>query len=348
MNLRMRARDIVIPLVVGLTVAFLQAIFSGPDLIRLIVYFFVGLGLAGVGLLAYRSVSGRRSRTSQNDLIRAGRMEADRRERNTAALPKADHVRSWADVKPEDLLAIDKMDNLTRNERNRLLEPYIGQWFTVEGVVDDVHGRPNDPTVHVYISERDHRVIADFKNDKARASSLRKGLPIRVIGSLHHAQGYIESIYLEDCEFGEIDRSVRPQPEPQTPAATAANEKSPVARPPMDKSVEVGAPFGAPVAEHGREFSGVGVGKTQPFRATKRFGFKWSPSAGIVIGALHGTLNGIPHSWTFDNNVNPYFPAKYAPPPDSSGNYHFSIDNITAGTEWTITVLYDDAQGDGS
>jgi hypothetical protein len=333
-HMGLKAREIVIPLVVGLAVALLQAVFSGPDLIRLILYFFVGLGLAGVGLLVYRFLRDRTSRVSVDDLRRTARVQAERRDRSQPVTSSAgEKARVWADVKPEDLLAIDNLQNLTRNERDRLLEPYVGQWLRIEGIVDDVQGRPDDAIVFVYISERDHRVTAEFKDEKQRASSLRKGIPIGAIGSFRNAQGYVNTIYLTDCEFAQIDSSVRLKSEPQAQKPVAAQEALP--------ETGVVAPFNALLADHGREFSGADVGKTETFRITKMFGFKWSPSAGIVIGGLHGTLNGIPHTWTFDNNMNPYYPAKYAPPPDVPGNYYFSIDNIEPGTPWTITVLYD-------
>jgi len=137
--LNLRAREIVIPLVVGLVVALLQALFSGPDLIRIILYFFVGLGLAGLGLLAYRFLRDARSRVSVDDLVKGARLEANRRETEPALSPKGQKVRIWADVRPEDLIAIDDMKDLTRNERDRLLEPYVGQWFSIDGVVDDRH-----------------------------------------------------------------------------------------------------------------------------------------------------------------------------------------------------------------
>jgi hypothetical protein len=343
---RLRPREIVIPLAVGLAGALIQALFSGPDLIRITVYFFVGLALAGVGLLAYRYLNNRRSRPSLDDLLRAARTEANRRDATATDSRKVEKERIWADVKPEDVIAIDNMDNLTRNERNRLLEPYIGQWFTVDGVVDDVQGTVQDPIVHVYIREREHRVSADFTQEKARASSLRKGVPVRVIGSFNHVQGYIETIYLEAGEFVEIARSVPPQSaakiqEAQIPMEKLQERIPEAAAPHGIKPADVVVPFQAVVAHDGLRFSGVGLGKTETFRVTKLFGFKWIPNAGIVIGALHGTLNGIPHSWTFDNNMNPYFPAKYGTPPDVPGNYYFTVDNIRAGTAWTITFLYE-------
>lgn len=85
-------------------------------------------------------------------------MQADLRKTAPVESSKPEKERVWADVKPEDLIAIDNMDNLTRNERNRLLVLNTGQWFTVEGVVDDVQGRADDPTFYVYIREREHRV----------------------------------------------------------------------------------------------------------------------------------------------------------------------------------------------
>lgn len=325
----MKPREVVIPLVVGLAVALAQALFAGPDLIRLIVYFFGGLALAGVGVVLSRAVRERGSHPEMNGLVRAPRMEADRHKTAPVESSTAKNERVWGDVKPEDLLAIDHMDNLTRNERDRLLEPYIGQWLTVDGAVDDVQGKANDPTVYVYIREREHRVVANFKNDKVRASSLRKGIPIRVMGSFHHVQGYIESIFLEDCEFAARDRPTPPLPPP------AMRESA------KEKPGDVRAPINAMVAGHGAEFSGVGVGKTETFTVTNEFGFKWTPNAGIVIGGLHARLNGIPHTWTFDNNMNPYFPAKYAPPPDIPGDCYFTVDNIKAGTPWTITILHE-------
>ena len=322
--------------------ALIQALFSGPDLIRIIVYFFVGLVLAGLGVVGYGYLRERRSHPpSMNNLVRAARMQADLPKTAPVELSKPEKERVWADVKPEDLIAIDNMDNLTRNERNRLLEPFTGQWLTVGGVVDDVQGRADDPTVYVYIREREHRVIADFNKDKIRASSLRKRIAIRVIGSFHHVQGYIESIYLENCEFVEKDRSGAPlrPPEIQEPPLS---KESPAGVPAhKEKPGQVVDQLDALVAEDGRELYGVGVGKTGTFRVTKNFGFKWVPSSGIVIGGLHGTLNGIPHTWTFDNNLNPYFPAKHAPPPDVPGDYYFSVDNIKPGTRWTITILHE-------
>lgn len=42
-------------------------------------------------------------------------------------------------------MAIDNMPDLTRNEKDRLLEPYIGQWVRVDGIVEFavVHRRPS-------------------------------------------------------------------------------------------------------------------------------------------------------------------------------------------------------------
>jgi hypothetical protein len=328
---RLRPREIVIPVVVGLAVAFIQAAFSGADLIRIIVYFFAGIVLAGLALVLYRYGQGRRSRVSTH-----GRIETESRKSTPPVSPKEKLERIWADVNADDLMAIDNMRDLTRNERDRLLEPYIGQWFRVDGIVDDVHGKANEQMVSVYIRERDHRVRAEFKSDKGRASSLRKGIRIYVLGSLRYVQGYLETMALSDCEFAErppTARTVVSEPpvaevEPE-PLRDEAQAKTP------------GSPLTKAIARHGTAFAGAGVGRTPTFHVTKQFGFGWTPNRGIVIGALHGTVNEIPMSWTFDNNMNPYFPAKYAPPPDVPGDYYFSVDNIKAGTPWAITVLHE-------
>jgi hypothetical protein len=182
--------------------------------------------------------------------------------------------------------------------------------------------------VIVYVQERDHLVSAYFKDDKDRASSLRKGIEIRVIGSLRVVTGYAGMITLERCEFVELERIAVPPADSPVQATVASVEAETSSR---NRAVEPGT-----------DFSGTGVGKTPQFHIAKTFGFRWTPSDRVVIGGLHGTLNGIQHTWTFDNNLNPYFPAKYAPPPDVPGDYYFTIDNIKPGTPWTINVLYED------
>jgi hypothetical protein len=285
--LKLRAREILIPLVVGLIVALLQALFSGLDLIRIILYFFVGLGLAGLGLLAYRFVRGARSRVSLDDIVRGARMEANRRKTEPALSPTAQKVRIWADVRPEDLMAIDDMKDLTRNERDRLLEPYVGQWFSIDGVVDDVAGTADRDDVVVYVAEREHRVAAHVKKEKERASSLRKGIAVRIDGSFRSVQGYLKTITLGDCEFVAPERRQETIVAKEAPQEAARQVQS--VEPAKGPAV---VPFRALEAEHGTEFSGLGVGKTETFHVTKQFGFRWAPSTGILIGGLHGTLNG--------------------------------------------------------
>jgi hypothetical protein len=119
-----------------------------------------------------------------------------------------------------------------------------------------------------------------------------------------------------------------------SPSPSASLAPSPSPSPPPSR---LPSPSPTPPAQQGPPFSGEGVGQTPTFNATRPFGFKWTPNKGIVMGSLHGTVNGQPWGWTFDNNVNPYYPNN--PPPDIPGDSVFSIDNIAPGTHWTITVL---------
>jgi hypothetical protein len=93
---RLRPREIVVPLLVGLAVAFIQTIFSGPDLVRIIVYFFVGLVLTALFVLLFRYARGRPSRTSINDLGQAARLGAESpKARESPSNPKTERTRAW-------------------------------------------------------------------------------------------------------------------------------------------------------------------------------------------------------------------------------------------------------------
>lgn len=87
----LRPREIVIPVVVGLGVAFIQAAFSGADLIRIIVYFFGGLVLAGLALVLYRYLRGDSSRVSIDAFIKSARMQAESRK----SPPLVSRKRKW-------------------------------------------------------------------------------------------------------------------------------------------------------------------------------------------------------------------------------------------------------------
>jgi hypothetical protein len=90
-------------------------------------------------------------------------------------------------------------------------------------------------------------------------------------------------------------------------------------------------------------FSGTGIRHTPstPDIADLpgRFAFGWTPRTGPFVGALHGTSNGHDWSWGFDQNTpNPYTPDN--PQADVGGSFSFSIDSITPGTPWTISIYY--------
>jgi hypothetical protein len=70
-----------------------------------------------------------------------------------------------------------------------------------------------------------------------------------------------------------------------------------------------------------------------------RFAFGWSPRTGLFVGALHGTSNGHDSTWGFDQSTpNPYTPGN--PQPDVGGTFSFSVDSISPGSPWTITIYY--------
>jgi hypothetical protein len=108
-------------------------------------------------------------------------------------------VRPLADLTAEDLIKIERDGELTTTEKNRLLEPYIGQRLKAEGQVDNVWGTAESPVVGVSIIERDHFVDAHFMADKARASLLRKGVAVRIRGELESVADY--GITLRECSF---------------------------------------------------------------------------------------------------------------------------------------------------
>jgi YD repeat-containing protein len=90
-------------------------------------------------------------------------------------------------------------------------------------------------------------------------------------------------------------------------------------------------------------FSGTGIRHTPSTPdlgdLPARFAFGWTPRTGPFVGALHGTSNGHDWSWGFDQNTrNPYTPDN--PQPDIGGSFSFSIDSITPGTAWTISIYY--------
>jgi hypothetical protein len=325
-DLSVRLREIVIPLVVGLGIALIQAIFTGPDLVRFLVYFLIGLTLATLIVLVFTYASRRVSRVAIG-----GASLGENQVSASGIVIERKLKRSWLNVRAEDLIDIAKMQNLTLAERDRLLAPYIGQWLAVEGPVADVRGTPEGRAITVSIDERNHNVDAHFVQDKVRASSLRKGVSVHVVGQLVSVTG--GGLQISECEFIEQQKT-------STPTQIADKASAPLL-PPSSAFLKTRESAPDKPAQHGTQFSGIGVGKTPMFHAERAFGFRWTPSNGIVIGAQRGTLNEIPHGWTFDNNLNPYFPAKIAPPPDVPGDFHFTVDNIAKDTPWTITVLYD-------
>jgi hypothetical protein len=91
------------------------------------------------------------------------------------------------------------------------------------------------------------------------------------------------------------------------------------------------------------ELAGTGIFRPTPgtddMDLPVRFAFGWTPRTGPLVGALHETLNGHAWSWGFDQNTrNPYTPGN--PQPIVGGSFSVSIDSITPGTPWTITIYY--------
>lgn len=327
----LRLREIVIPLAVGLGVALIQAVFTGPDLVRLLVYFLVGLSVATLAVVVFRFAS-HYSRRSVDGLTVSKFLDAPATP--YAIAPNAKGERVWLSIAVEDVIAYEKMPNMTRNERDRLVAPYIGQWVRVAGQVEDVNGTPDKPVVAVSIKERGHHVDAQFTQHKVRASSLRKGVAVQVIGQIRAVFDF--GVQIRDSEFVEPQKSLSP-----SEIADEATEPVPPAVPSM--SDEIRDYLAArELPRIVKEFSGRGVGKTSTFQVTRDFGFAWGPKEAIAVAHMHGTLNGIPHSWAFGSNPNPYYPYKFGPPPDAPGDFYFTIDNIRPETKWWITVLYED------
>ena len=144
--------------------------------------------------------------------------------------------RVYSDATPAELLALGNMPNLTSAERARLLEPHVGKWLQVDGVVEDVDTSYRDQsgftsvTIDALANSEMARTLASFLSDLDRVARLRKGGRIRVAGTFAGISPMGTALRLNDCELGSA--SMEP-PNPLTPpeSKTAVEASTPSAAP---------------------------------------------------------------------------------------------------------------------
>jgi hypothetical protein len=117
--------------------------------------------------------------------------------------------REFTDATPRDLVKLANTPGLTKVQVSRLLEPHIGKWLAIEGIVDDVSGSSSWAGLNLIDVNGDHTLKAKAyfnKKDGAqayeRATALHRGARLRVQGKIDGVAGW-GHITLDPCEFVE-------------------------------------------------------------------------------------------------------------------------------------------------
>jgi hypothetical protein len=112
--------------------------------------------------------------------------------------------RIYSDATVAYLVGLGRTPNLTGAERARLVEPQVGKWLRIEGVVDDVNAYKSFVQVLICSEPRDPTIpctVAHFDRDIDRAAALPKGARIRVAGRFTGTSNINASVSLDDCEL---------------------------------------------------------------------------------------------------------------------------------------------------
>ncbi len=115
--------------------------------------------------------------------------------------------RVYSDATPAELLALGTTPGLTSAERARLLEPHVGKWLRIEGVVDDVNADYKvqagfvQVAIDVGIDPAKSPILTFFRSDLDRVTALRKGARIRVEGKFSGSGPMGNAVVLDECEL---------------------------------------------------------------------------------------------------------------------------------------------------
>jgi hypothetical protein len=115
------------------------------------------------------------------------------------SLQASNESRSFTDATPNYLLQI--YNNHTDIQASRLVQPYMGKWMKVEGIVEQVAPEPYGGGIYAVIAyDKDAFLGLRFKaNWHDRVFSLVKGDRIAVVGRLENVQPM--GLTLSECEF---------------------------------------------------------------------------------------------------------------------------------------------------
>lgn len=120
----------------------------------------------------------------------------------TPTTPQAEPAhRETINRTPRELLSFYTPER-TQLEANRLMQPFIGEWIEVSGVVSDVgHGAPDGDQMAVILKSDNDQIECRFSRTwTAKLDRLAKGESIKIIGKISPTQNGSQ-LYLLECEL---------------------------------------------------------------------------------------------------------------------------------------------------
>jgi hypothetical protein len=167
----------------------------------------VGVALLGWALVLYladKQVERRVERRTPGAVeLRPTKRPAPPKPQIPLTMP-ANVERIYSDATVAYLVGLGRTPNLTGAERARLVEPQVGKWLRIEGVVDDVNTYKGFVQVLICSEPRDPTIpctVAHFNRDIDRAAALPKGARIRAAGRFTGTSPVNASVTLDDCEL---------------------------------------------------------------------------------------------------------------------------------------------------